>query len=269
MTHPRTSAGGRTPRSAFTLIELLVVIAIIAILAAILFPVFAKARDRANATACMSNMKQIGTAIYSYLQDYDESYPLNRFPVPPLVAGQNIDASPYNWKSAIAPLLKSTEVLMCPSNPGRLYKDASRNWPRSYAYNGAVFHEYTWGNCVPTRLARIKDPAATLFIVETRGPWGDLGEWALGAPWGPYTFDMKPSLGAFNVHMGRMNALFADTHARSVKLIETLGLQPGQPYMWQDGTLPGQSPNDPTRAQVYGSLSARQAIANTMLKEYR
>ncbi len=181
----------------FTLIELLVVIAIIAILAAILFPVFSKARARANASACMSNMKQVGTAIYSY--------------------------------------------------------------------HGAVFHEYTWGNCVPARLGKIPDPSNTLFIVETRGTWGDLGEWALGAPWGPYTMPENIKLGAFNTHMGRMNALFADTHARSVKMIQTLGLESGQPYMWQDGTLPGNK----ARYDQYGTLEVRKRIAATMLPEYR
>jgi prepilin-type N-terminal cleavage/methylation domain-containing protein len=62
-------------RRGFTLIELLVVIAIIAILAAILFPVFAQARERARAAACLSNMKQIGQAVYMYIQDYDEMMP--------------------------------------------------------------------------------------------------------------------------------------------------------------------------------------------------
>src|SRR5688572_18560718 len=82
-TQPTSAAAARAAlsahsprrRSAFTLIELLVVIAIIAILAAILFPVFAQAREKARQVACMSNEKQIGTAVMMYLQDYDEVYP--------------------------------------------------------------------------------------------------------------------------------------------------------------------------------------------------
>src|SRR5437016_802670 len=69
----------RTSKPAFTLIELLVVIAIIAIIAAILFPVFAQARERARMSACMSNMRQIGMALTQYVQDYDETYPYIRF----------------------------------------------------------------------------------------------------------------------------------------------------------------------------------------------
>src|SRR5436853_560395 len=75
----------RHTRRAFTLIELLVVIAIIAILAAILFPVFAQAREKARQASCLSNMRQIGTAITMYAQDYDETYPLGRTTNTPVV----------------------------------------------------------------------------------------------------------------------------------------------------------------------------------------
>jgi prepilin-type N-terminal cleavage/methylation domain-containing protein len=82
-------------RRAFTLIELLVVIAIIAILAAILFPVFAQARDKARQSSCLSNLKQIGTGLYLYLQDYDETYPPNR------IGMTSGGKGGYTWKEAI------------------------------------------------------------------------------------------------------------------------------------------------------------------------
>src|SRR5438128_8863640 len=106
----------RSQRFAFTLIELLVVIAIIAILAAILFPVFAQARERARMSACVSNMRQIGSALMMYVQDYDETYPYIRFHCPG--GGGALKGSRcYVWKNAIRPYLKSAEVLACPSNP--------------------------------------------------------------------------------------------------------------------------------------------------------
>src|SRR6266496_4381160 len=91
----RRVAMQRARRSAFTLIELLVVIAIIAILAAILFPVFAQARERARMTACVSNMRQIGTGLMMYAQGYDETYPFIRF---------TSDTS-WIWKNAIQPYM--------------------------------------------------------------------------------------------------------------------------------------------------------------------
>jgi prepilin-type N-terminal cleavage/methylation domain-containing protein/prepilin-type processing-associated H-X9-DG protein len=95
-------------RHGFTLIELLVVIAIIAILAAILFPVFARARENARKSNCQSNLKQIGLAIRSYSQDYDERYPCYRFI-------NNIDGQTYSWRIAILPYVKNRGIFVCPS----------------------------------------------------------------------------------------------------------------------------------------------------------
>src|SRR6266849_5928803 len=100
-------------RSAFTLIELLVVIAIIAILAAILFPVFAQAREKARQTSCLSNMKQTAIALISYSTDYDETMPLAFPNVPPINGGNSRDMP---WDSLLQPYVKSVQVFTCPSD---------------------------------------------------------------------------------------------------------------------------------------------------------
>jgi len=101
----------RPPRKSaslgFTLIELLVVIAIIAILAAILFPVFARARENARRASCQSNLKQIGLGIAQYTQDYDEKYPLD----------QSATTSGRTFSAAIQPYVKSEQIFRCPSGP--------------------------------------------------------------------------------------------------------------------------------------------------------
>ena len=227
-------------RNAFTLIELLVVIAVIAILAGLLFPVFARAREAARATVCLSNMKQIGTALTLYLEDNDETFPMSRFPDashhlgPCQAPGDsiplgNLDGTSYNWKRAVGPYLKSVAVLQCPSNgdawqnngyPGPGGDESNRFYPppralpASYAYNGAFFHEavpscwYGEAQERPRRLAEIDAPANLLFLVESRFSFPDLGEWMIGED-------------SFQTHNGMGNWLFADLHAKRLTLAAT------------------------------------------------
>ncbi len=119
-------------RSAFTLIELLVVIAIIAILAAILFPVFAQAREKARQISCVSNEKQIGLAILQYAQDYDETYPM----------GVDNGWWATTWPLTTQPYIKSIDVYRCPDDGATtLANMGSPAWggiPLSYVANGLM-----------------------------------------------------------------------------------------------------------------------------------
>jgi prepilin-type N-terminal cleavage/methylation domain-containing protein/prepilin-type processing-associated H-X9-DG protein len=120
-------------RRAFTLIELLVVIAIIALLAAILFPVFARARENARRSTCQSNLKQIAIGIVQYTQDYDERYPgyANPRTTPP---AENV--SDHGWALNIQPYIKSPQVYQCPSEqyPPLTFVPSSNNYI-DYAIN--------------------------------------------------------------------------------------------------------------------------------------
>ncbi len=118
-------------KSGFTLIELLVVIAIIAILAAILFPVFAQAREKARQTSCLSNQKQLGTAILMYKQDYDETYPAGNHPP---------DQWANGWPLTTAPYIKNLGVFRCPSDGTDAMKTGEewRGFGISYSSNGII-----------------------------------------------------------------------------------------------------------------------------------
>lgn len=145
-------------RRGFTLIELLVVIAIIAILAAILFPVFAKAREKARQTSCLSNMKQMDLAFMQYVQDYDERFPLYEF-----------NSHSWYWEICIHPYIKNLQVYACPSkrDTPNFYDSTGRPHPeivlrgvspRSYGYNAR------WGN---VKLAQILRPAEKYLFCES------------------------------------------------------------------------------------------------------
>jgi len=108
-------------RRGFTLIELLVVIAIIAILAAILFPVFAQAREKARQTQCMNNLKQMATGTISYIQDYDEKFPMAVY-APAL--NRNGQQCAFTLFDAVDPYIRNLDITKCPSEPNALYLNA-------------------------------------------------------------------------------------------------------------------------------------------------
>lgn len=137
------SKGGYTMKrisNGFTLIELLVVIAIIAILAAILFPVFAQAREKARGISCLSNTKELGTCIQMYTQDYDEMYPVGFQSTNWL--GQDV------WVQNVQPYVKNLGVFVCPDDRGGPLQGGSawEGWGISYAANS--FYSLNWC-CAP------------------------------------------------------------------------------------------------------------------------
>lgn len=162
----------RTPKSGFTLIELLVVIAIIAILAAILFPVFAQAREQARKISCLSNVKQIGLGNAMYVQDYDETFEI-AWGVPD--AGTN-----GTWVDAIEPYIKngsvneaagvswnkSNGIFHCPSDSeGPAVVSYTTNALLTGAGNAAA------GFFAPETLAAIDKPASVVLISESNKAW--------------------------------------------------------------------------------------------------
>ncbi|HEU4752988.1 MAG TPA: DUF1559 domain-containing protein, partial [Armatimonadota bacterium] len=118
-------------RRGFTLIELLVVIAILAILAALLFPVFAQAREAARKASCISNQRQLGAALSLYLQDYDERFPQTHPTATPWTFSEDEITLETPWRTLMEPYVKNWELFRCPSDWG------APNWhPASYAPNG-------------------------------------------------------------------------------------------------------------------------------------
>jgi len=200
-------------RRGFTLIELLVVIAIIAILAAILFPVFAQAREAARKTQCLSNLRQQGTAIQMYAQDFDELLPQG---------SRTIGVNAWRWMHQTYPYVKNAGVYKCPSNPipaggwdPNLYGNAG-----SYGYNAYFLNNQS--------LAGVAKPSDTLAVLETPGgtssgnrfrarPDVPAGSTWVGAPWNSATpWNINESRVAY-LHQEQSNAVFLDGHAKAMK----------------------------------------------------
>lgn len=148
-------------RRGFTLIELLVVIAIIAILAAILFPVFAQARDKARAAACLSNVKQIALGVQMYTQDYDETLPHQQADYADFLSA----AAGPNWAKGIQPYMKNDQLYKCPSAPLEPRNPTAPTPRNSYQGNAVVLSR------TGVALARIPAPTDIVFCQENFFSW--------------------------------------------------------------------------------------------------
>jgi len=161
-----------TTRKAFTLIELLVVIAIIAILAAILFPVFAQARESARKASCLSNTKQLGLGIMMYVQDYDEVYPCNNWDTPPLGITDTDSRDPkypaaIAWMWHVMPYIKNRQILVCPSDPN------PKHWATGYDAANPATCDDAWG--IPTPISYVSNQEIFGYG-GTKGTAGCFGE---------------------------------------------------------------------------------------------
>jgi prepilin-type N-terminal cleavage/methylation domain-containing protein/prepilin-type processing-associated H-X9-DG protein len=216
----------------FTLIELLVVIAIIAILAAILFPVFAQARDKARGAACLSNAKQQALAFHMYAQDYDEiAVPTyyGMYSTPPILGH-------WSWSKLLVPYVKNKAVYTCPSAPNGNW-DAAVYTKAAGNCNSDVLSDCEWPTVIGYGLnpkisgkaiASVDKPADTIAIVETRYyyPGHPSYNAAYGGSYSAYPSDSAIDPGAkiagwtysksltANRHNDGNNVAFADGHAK-------------------------------------------------------
>ena len=214
-------------KNGFTLIELLVVIAIIALLAAILFPVFARARENARKTSCLNNMKQIALGWAQYSQDYDELIVPLANDVPP-GPSPYVSAAYSWWPVLLAPYTKSKQVYICPS--------ATPTTSLSIGYSHPTIGKWNIGSANSVALADFAYPAQTLIFADSGGvsnPTADPDEWKPVASSPTLLFrtpDNVPfytnanSEHAYNRHMDMCNMGFADGHAKTMR-VSAIGWQ--------------------------------------------
>jgi len=200
----------RWKQRAFTLIELLVVIAIIAILAAILFPVFAQARDTARKAACQSNLKQMGTAWMMYAQDYDET------------TNNNTWNGGGFWENQIfaerlQPYIKNYGVLRCPSdaNPWRA-QDMQDNFAKGGPYKDLV-GSYAHASYGVWTMASIAAPAEFFVIWDASAGGGQGASIWIGTEWVTGAHQWGRNYGFSARHQNQINMLFGDGHVKTMR----------------------------------------------------
>lgn len=213
--------------SGFTLIELLVVVAIIAILAAILFPVFARARENARRSSCQSNLKQIGIGIMQYTQDFDEklSYAAQDF-----TTGATFVSDAIIWADVLQPYIKSTQVFVCPSatnyntpkatKPSRSatnfpYGVASGNNDLTYAF------QFDAGKGAPTALPAFTNVAETIMVAERAD--------VPGSDFNFFVNHLEGQRFPGSLHLDGSNFLFADGHVKWLRPEKTYA---NSDYLW-------------------------------------
>ncbi len=199
-------------KRAFTLIELLVVIAIIAILAAILFPVFAKAREKARQASCQSNLKQIGLTFAQYAQDYDEKYTWCCTPTSNTLQNQRPNWRPnavattdVRYNGNLMPYSKNRQMWICPS---------SSYLENSYATSRALLQSN--GGCTGQAMANILYPAEHVLAGDslgTRGYCGTNRATSCQGRWGRGD-DTAAQIQAFKRHNDGTNLAFTDGHVK-------------------------------------------------------
>jgi len=177
----------------FTLIELLVVIAIIAILAAILFPVFARAREKARQTACVNNLKEIVLAALMYAQDYDEQG---------VMFGDGVDwgSMTYLWPYALQPYIKNSQIYDCPSADAT-WDGSARDCSMSYGIAYSDLAYYGWG----VKLGIVRYPSSVVYFGDNSDCWINTGSS------GNHLADR---------HNEVCNIAFFDGHVKAMKLSE-------------------------------------------------
>ncbi|MFW6156487.1 MAG: DUF1559 domain-containing protein [Armatimonadota bacterium] len=206
-----------TRRVGFTLIELLVVIAIIAILAAILFPVFARAREKARQASCLSNVKQLSLGFLMYAQDYDETLPPSHVTIneAPVVHPNGDESERTHWASLIFPYVNNIDVYNCPSTRRAVW-DGSYTGQHAYGYNRHI------GTNV--FLGEMERPAEFLLICDT-----DLIE----GSWNTFVVydSFYPNSHISDRHNGGANFGFADGHSKWLSVPDPENFEQGdRPY---------------------------------------